>query len=95
MIETQFAMNCNESCNDSALEVASPRHQPARLTPLDRRTIGSDHFSGSFGDQAGAVQPCPASVVAGFFVRTPRVSRPEGECSAFVGSRVVRTQRRR
>jgi hypothetical protein len=52
MIETQFAMNCNESCNDSALEVASPRHQPARLTPpLDRRTIRSDHLLGSFGDQ--------------------------------------------
>jgi hypothetical protein len=28
MIETQFAMNCNESCNDSALEVAPPRRQP-------------------------------------------------------------------
>ncbi len=50
MIETQFAMNCNGSCNDSALEVASPRHQPARLTPpLDQRTIGSDHLQAQSG----------------------------------------------
>ncbi len=67
MIETQFAMNCNESCNDSALEVASPRHQPARLTPLDRRTIGSDHLQAHSGDYTDAI--LSASVVAGFFLR--------------------------
>jgi hypothetical protein len=66
MIETQFAMNCNESCNDSALEVTSPRHQPARLTPLDQRTIRSDHLSGSFGDQTSC-DLCPRRLARAFF----------------------------
>jgi hypothetical protein len=66
MIETQFAMNCNEGCNDSALEVALQRHQPARLTPLDQRTHWLRSPSDSLGDQSGAI--LPASLVAGFFL---------------------------
>jgi len=33
MIETQFAMNCNESCNDSALEVASETGEGKQIDP--------------------------------------------------------------
>jgi len=45
---------------------AQGRSEAARLTPpLDQHTIGSDHVSGSFSDQSGAIMPAPTD--AGFF----------------------------
>jgi hypothetical protein len=90
MIETQFAMNCNEGCNDSALEVAPPRHPAARLTPpLDQRTIRSDHLSGSFVDQTSCDSARVGwrglfSEVMGAAASCGRTSRPSSTPSSAV-----------
>src|SRR5258708_18948271 len=65
MIETQFAMNCNESYDDSALEVG---HR-GTSRPIDAAARSAHHRlrspSDSLGDQSGAILPVP--LVAGFF----------------------------
>ena len=66
MIETQFAMNCNESYDDSALEVG---HR-GTSRPIDAAARSAHHRlrspSDSLGDQSGAILPAP--LVAGFFL---------------------------